>query len=471
MVARWDPDKLRAEEHMLAELEMRPLGQRLRGYFKLTGPGWLQSAMTLGSGSAAASVMSGYMFGYDLLWVQPVAMVAGVIMFAAIGNAVLATGERPYGAIRREVSGTIAFLWGIGTLASSIIWHFPQYGLIAAAVDDLADAGGVAIAGTMGFKVLVGVVVLAAATAVTWSYGSHAAGVRWYESGMRWAVRCIILAFLIVVVWTAVQGQIQFAAVARGLFAFRVPEGSTTVILGAFGAAVGINMTFLYPYSLLAKGWGKHHRGLARVDLVMSLLVPYIIATSLIVVAMAATMHDPSANVADLKRISPVQAAGALQGVFGGILGRVIFDIGLIGFAATSITAHMVVCGFTACEMFGLEYTVRRFRLFSLIPAVGVLGVALKFPLWAPIVASVICLPMLPIAYIAFIVLNNKKRYMGNLMATGAKRLIGNALILAALAATCIGIGVKFKSGVIDKLLPKTQTSAPQTESAPPTQK
>ena len=32
---------------------------------------------------------------------------------------------------------------------------------------------------------------------------------------------------------------------------------TVTLVLGMLGAAVGINMTFLYPYSLLAKGWGK----------------------------------------------------------------------------------------------------------------------------------------------------------------------------------------------------------------------
>jgi hypothetical protein len=375
-------------------------------------------------------------------------------MLAAIGNAVLATGERPYGAIQREVHPSVAFLWGLATLAASIIWHFPQYGLAAAAVADLSQGAGASEAAVMPIKWITGGVVLGLAVVVTWSYGSNAAGVRFYESAMRWAVRLIIAAFLIVVIASAARGHIDYAAVARGFYAFRIPEGSTTVILGAFGAAVGINMTFLYAYSLLAKGWGRHHRGLARADLTMSLFVPYIVTTTLIVIAIASTREQIATTLDDPTKLSPITAAGALQTVFGGAFGRIIFDIGLVGFAATSITTHMVVCGFAACEMFGLEYTVQRFRMFSLLPAVGVIGVAFQSPFWAPIVASAICLPMLLIAYGAFYVLNNKKRYMGDRLAVGSKRWAFNGLMLAAIALTCAGIAIKFKAGVIDQLMP-----------------
>lgn len=466
MVSQWDPDKLKQEEATLDALATQPLWRRFRGYAKLTGPGWMQSAMTLGGGSAAASVVAGYGFGYDLLWVQPLAMIAGIIMLAAISNVVLSTGERPYAAMRREVNVPIAFLWGLATLAASIIWHFPQYTLAASAVFDLSQAAGVSEGAERSVKWATGAVVLVISIIMTWNYGSNAAGLRFYEGLMRWVVRLIILAFLIVVVFSAAKGYIDFGAVLTGFTAFRIPEGSTIVILGAFGAAVGINMTFLYPYTLLAKGWGPKHRGLARTDLFMSLFVPYIVTTSLIVIAMAATRSEVMAQGVPLERLTPVEAAGALQTVFGGAGGRIIFDLGLLGFAVTSITTHMVVCGFCACEMFGLEYTVKRYRLFSLIPVIGVLGVALPFPLWMPILASAVCLPMLLIAYVAFFIMNNKRSFLGKLAPRGARRLIWNVLMLGAMAATLVGLSVKFKGGVIDAIR-KQFVSATDGGSAP----
>ena len=52
------------------------------------------------------------------------------------------------------------------------------------------------------------------------------------------------------------------------------------LILSGLAAAVGINMVFLYPYSLLARGWGREHRRLARFDLYAGMLVPYTLAAS-----------------------------------------------------------------------------------------------------------------------------------------------------------------------------------------------
>ena len=46
-------------------------------------PGWLQGAMTLGGGSAASSLLAGALFGYQLLWVQPLAMLLGIVMLNA----------------------------------------------------------------------------------------------------------------------------------------------------------------------------------------------------------------------------------------------------------------------------------------------------------------------------------------------------------------------------------------------------
>ncbi len=59
MSPKWDPEKLAAEKAELKNLETLPLGRRSIGYIKRTGPGLLQSAMTLGAGSATASVIAG----------------------------------------------------------------------------------------------------------------------------------------------------------------------------------------------------------------------------------------------------------------------------------------------------------------------------------------------------------------------------------------------------------------------------
>ena len=78
-----------------AELDAKPMVPRIAGYLKFMGPGYLQSAMTLGGGSAFAALFSGAAFGYQLLWVAPAAMLLGVIVMSAIAWQTLSTGVDP----------------------------------------------------------------------------------------------------------------------------------------------------------------------------------------------------------------------------------------------------------------------------------------------------------------------------------------------------------------------------------------
>ena len=480
MASKWDPEKIRQEKETLGRLAGQPLGERVRGYFKLTGPAWMQSAMTLGAGSAAASVVAGAFYGYQLLWVQPIAMILGVAMMAALGNITLTRGERAYGIVQRELHPSVAFLWALATVVSTVIWHFGQYALLGGAVKDLADiAAGVnpedaATTLSQPVETLVrfagGFLILGINIALTWNYGSKPRGIRFYETFLRWMIRMVMLSFLVVVVVQLFKSRVSLAGIVRGFTMFQMPDtpGSLTTILGAIGAAVGINMTFLYPYSILAKGWGNEHKPLARFDLVMSLFVPYVILTSLIIIGMASTVHDAAAGYGTVlagdptpATFKPIQAAQALSGVLGSSIGRIVFDLGFTGMACGAISAHMVCCGFTVCEMFGLEYTPKRYRMFTLVPAIGVLGVMIKSPIWLPVLASAIAFTMLPIAYISFFVLNNKRSYLGDAVGHGWKRTAFNLVLLVAVALSVIGSAIKIKTGVIDKILPaKSEASA-----------
>jgi Mn2+/Fe2+ NRAMP family transporter len=459
MSSKWDPEKIEAEETYLQELDAKPFGQRIRGYFKMTGPAWMQSAMTLGAGSAAASVVAGAFFGYQLLWVQPIAMFLGVFMMAALSNITLTKGERGYEIVKRELHPSIAFFWALATVVSTVIWHFGQYALLGGAFWDMANVAGIENTGESKTVETVvrfagGFLILGINIALTWSYGGKSKGIKLYEHFLSWMIKLVMLSFLIVVVVQAVKLKIDWLGVFKGFFTFSVPgdKGSLTTILGAIGAAVGINMTFLYPYSILAKGWGKHHKGLARFDLVMSLFVPYVILTSLIIIGMAATVHGNLGEGVTTANFKPIDAAQALAGVLGTGLGRIVFDLGFMGMACGAISAHMVCCGFTVCEMFGLEYTPKRYRLFTLTPAIGILGVMIKSPIWLPVIASALAFTMLPIAYVSFFILNNKRSYLGDAVGKGWKRTAVNAVLLVAVILSLVGAGIKIKGGVVDKI-------------------
>jgi Mn2+/Fe2+ NRAMP family transporter len=386
-------------------------------------------------------------------------MFLGVFMMAALSNITLTKGERGYEVVKRELHPSIAFFWALATVVSTVIWHFGQYALLGGAFWDMANVAGIENSGdSKTVETIVrfagGFLILGINIALTWSYGGKSKGIRLYEHFLRWMIKLVMLSFLVVVIVQAARLKIDWLGVLKGFFIFSIPAdpGSLTTILGAIGAAVGINMTFLYPYSILAKGWGRHHKGLARFDLVMSLFVPYVLLTSLIIIGMAATVHGNLGEGVTTANFKPIDAAQALAGILGTGLGRIVFDLGFAGMACGAISAHMVCCGFTVCEMFGLEYTPKRYRLFTLTPAIGILGVMIKSPIWLPVIASALAFTMLPIAYVSFFILNNKRSYLGDAVGRGWKRIVVNAVLLVAVILSLVGAGIKIKSGVIDKI-------------------
>jgi len=63
------------------------------------------------------------------------------------------------------------------------------------------------------------------------------------------------------------------------------------VMISAAATAVGINMTLLLPYSMIRRGWDKNFRGLAIFDLSTGMFIPFVLATSCVVIASATQFH------------------------------------------------------------------------------------------------------------------------------------------------------------------------------------
>ncbi len=452
-----DPAALEAERQDLAALARRPVPARWWGYARRTGPGWLQSAMTLGGGTAASSLMIGAFFGYKLLWVQPLAMALGVVMLSAVSYQTLATGARPFGAMRQYVGAPVAWAWALATLLATLIWHLPQYALAAGVTEDMITAatawapqGGA----RTGLFVALGAAYLAISVAITWNYGSGRRGIRLYERALKAMVWLIILAFAVVIVRSTLEGKVAWLEVLKGFLPLYIPTDARgiEVVMSAFGASVGINMTFLYPYSILARGWGKEHWGLSKFDLVSGMFLPFVVATSLMIMAAGCTIYghlDPAAQIKPVEAAQMIAASGV-----GPLFGRVIFGLGILGMALSSITTHMIVAGFAACEIFGIEPRGWKYRLACLIPAPGVVGVVLwgKMGFWIGVRTSALCGLLLPIAYLAFFVLQNRRAYLGDDRPRGAKAWAWNLGMGLAIAATVASI-VYFLIYNYDKVL------------------
>jgi Mn2+/Fe2+ NRAMP family transporter len=436
MVEARDPEALEQEKRLLASINGRPhFWQRWQGYWGLSGPGWVQSALTLGAGSASAAIFAGEVYGYRLLWVQPVAMFLGVMMFAAIGHQLLITRARPYDVFWKKLHPSVALLWGFNVFLASVIWQFPQYSLGTAFFKDIFAVFDVNMP-----RGVIALILLVVGTTICWSYekGSRKS-IRLFERTLKYMLMFMVVALFLVVIKTGINWDQLF----KGFFTFHIPtdKQGITIVLGQLGAAVGVNMTFLYPYTLLARGWGKAHKGLKNFDLGTSMFIPFVLATSFVIIACANTLHAQGIHVKD-----PLDAAHALQPLAGLTFGRLVFSLGVLSMCLTTLIIEMLLCGFVLSEMLNFEFHGWRYRVSTMIANIGIIGAFYKLPLWLPVIISSFNLVMMPVAYIGFFILQNKKSYLGNAVNRGTKGTIWNIILIVAILVVAAGAVIKILS-------------------------
>lgn len=510
------------ERQKLAEINSKPLMQRLGIYTKMSGPGWLQGAITLGGGSLAGAMYLGVFIGYNMMWLQPLAMVIGVIMLSAIAYVTLTTGERPFDAIKNHVSPVLAWAWLIATLMANIVWCMPQFALGTAAVQQnilgLENAG-------MGSTVVICIVLLGVAFAVNFFYESGAKGIALFELILKILVAVVVVSFFGVVGALTFGGALDWGAVfagmvpnpsllsnpaptftehiaATGSFAEfwteKITSDQLDIMMTAFGTAVGINMTFLLPYSMLRKKWGEEHRPLAIYDLSIGLIVPFVLATGCVVIAAASQFHTKTGDVlaadgtvfpamakdfhsvldarlanehgeawktmsdedktaarnnapaadrnlaAMLTKRNNFQLANALEPLVGSKIAQLVFGVGVLGMALSTIIILMLINGFTFSAMVGsLDSRAMHLTGCAISGLAGFLG-----PIWVwqnagpklAIPTSIIGGSLIPIAYFTFLLLMNSKKTLGDKLPSGKSRIIWNVLMFLATGLATAGV-------------------------------
>ena len=504
-----------------------------KAYAHLSGPGWLQSGITLGGGSLSSSLYLGVLVGFSFMWLQPLAMILGIIMMSAIAYVTLSSGQRPLRGINEHVSPVLGWGWLLASMMANLVWSLPQFALGTAALRQNLLPGllGPGAMGEIPGKMIAGGIFLAICLTVTLTYGAGGKGVKIFEILIKTIVSIIVLSFVGVVLKLSLAGEIVWGNILRGLIPdlglFVRPTNyilphiqkvteqfqpywtnmivgqQRDVMISAAATAVGINMTFLLPYSMLRKGWDKHFRGLAIFDLSTGLFIPFIIATGCVVIAASSQFHgkpaaglvanepggqitvEPAKNLVgpykgllagrlkfeigaeEFAKLTPEQVqqqsealpwadkrmsamlvkrdafnlADTLAPLTGKRVAQYLFGLGVIGMAMSAATMLMTINGLCFCELLGRAPKGWTQRYGSLMVCVGALGPFF----WkdaAPYLAvptSVFAMVLLPIAYFAFFLLMNQKTFMGNNMPAGGKRILWNILMALASGAAAFG--------------------------------
>jgi len=461
--------QIERDRRMIVEARAKGPGAMFKTFVKLSGPGWLQSGITVGGVSFASSLYLGVLSGFTFLWLQPVAMIWGIFMLAAIAYVTLSNGERPLRAINQHVSPVLGWSWLLASMAANLVWSMPQFSLGTAAIQQnllpsiFGGHEGSLLQGDTA-RIVAVLLFLGVCIVVSMFYSLGGRGVRIFENLIRIIVSMIVLCFFAVVVKLAIEGAMNWGDAAEGLvprlrMLFRPVESLTPylqavgengrvfwtdlitsqqrgVIISAIAATVGINMTFMFPYSMMRRGWDKDFRGLAIFDLSTGLFIPFVLATGFVVMAAASQFHTkpapgfvpdveggmvavaPAANLvgpykalleqrvasevgkeafdklsteerasraetlpyadkrmaAMLVKRDNFNLADALAPLTGKGIAQYIFGLGVMGLGLSAATILMSINGLCFCEMLGKAPGGWTQRIGSLMVSVGAIG-------------------------------------------------------------------------------------------------
>ncbi|MCZ6672886.1 MAG: divalent metal cation transporter [Verrucomicrobia bacterium] len=509
------------QREMILAAEQQGKAAAYRTYLKLSGPGWLQGAVTLGGGSLAGSLYLGIIGGYELMWLQPLMMVFGIVMLSAIAYVALSTGEKPLDSLNKHVNPVLGWGWAVATLMANLVWAMPQFSLGTAALRQ-----NLGLFSFSGGEYVCAILLFAIGVFVVWLYDASAKGYKIFDILLKVMIGMVVMSFFLVVLVLTTSSEglpwgrifagfvpnpgliFEPASSLRGLIAESsaaeywhdlVVSDQRDRIVAAAATAVGINMTFLLPYSMMKRGWDKNFTGLAKFDLATGLFIPFLLATSCVVIAAASQFHanpEPglievhSANAmvevspklqeayegnltkmlaasgqeatpaimgalpeadrilaATLIQRDAFALANSLEDLAGSGFSQILFGVGVFGMAVSTIIILMLISGFVVCEMAGKPSTGRLYQLGCILPAVtGALGALFlwsgKAQFYLAVPTSRFGMVLLPIAYIAFFFMMNNKKLMGDALPKGASRIWWNVLMIIAVLLALVGAAI-----------------------------
>ena len=521
-------DQYQRELDVIEEVKDKGSLGKFLGYVKISGPGWLQGAITLGGGSLIGALYLGTISGSNLLWVQPLAMICGIIMLSAIAYVTLSTEQRPLRLINEHLNPLLGWSWLVATVMANIVWTMPQFSLGTAAIQQNLfnlDPSNEGLLKSTQWTIIA--VLFGTGLYVNYLYQAGGGGAKLFDRIIKVMVGIIVLSFIAVVVslastlpWGEVMGGYfpDFSLLISPADTFQpliekssnpewwtkqVLSAQKDVIFTAFGTAVGINMTFLLPYTLLKKKWGPKHRGLSITDLSIGLFVPFFLATSCVVIAAATSFHgqvkENEIGMGDKRLLSlpgiekslaefegPKEEkaafqestltefnendrmiaamlvkrdagslASTLEPFTGKVVAQKIFGFGVLGMAISTIIILMLINGLAFQEIFAGKEILGQTAFAALSKKApyflgcsvsGLVGCAYPF-IWTndeakaalAVPTSVIGGSLLPIAYFTFLLMMNSKKILGDKRPEGRARILWNVLMTFATIMATVG--------------------------------
>jgi Mn2+/Fe2+ NRAMP family transporter len=400
------PEVLEKEVQELERLRGRSFPFKFLGYLRLGGPGFMDSALTLGAGTLTAAMLSGSTFGYKTMWLLWVAMGLGIFMMTAMARFTCRGGFRVIQVQNRYHGWAVGSLMTalVGTAAVAVIFNYGQYSIGTHLIESLTPL--------MGFKFprsINWVVYMVITSILILSYGRRGRrGIALVENFMKLSIGIMMVCFGACLILVGVD----WGAMLRGMTIPWLPAGvkGLDLFIASSAAAIGVMDWVFFHYAGLARGWGRRHESLARFDIGAGLFLPFILVNYLVIGVFAGTLYKQG-----ITPESAPELAQALMPLLGPTWSQVLFYIGFLAVPITTTVGMSLACAMAIHEAFRWEPNTKswRWRISALLPQIGFLAVWYPQPVWLVIAIGAFLSLTNNIVGWSFYLLLNDRRVLG----------------------------------------------------------
>jgi len=423
---------------MTLSQRLRPLRLRLALLFMILGPGIITANVDNDAGGITTYSVAGARYGYGLLWMLPLVVLALIIVQEMSARLGIVTGKGLADLIRER----------LGLRATAVLLGLLVIANLANTVSEFAG-----VAASMEIFGITKFISVPLAAIVVWLIIVKGS----YKS----VERVFLVASLIYLTYVAsgvlarpVWDEVFRAAVTPS---FHFDAGYVTLFVTVIGTTIAPWMQFYQQASIVDKGLKPADLPYERLDVLVGSVFAVLVA-GFIVIACAATIFSGGLTIETAK-----DAALALRPL-AGPYAATLFALGLLNASVFSAAILPLSTAYVVCEAFGWESGVdRRLReapvFFGIYTALIVLGAGIILLPIRSLIQTMLASQtlngvLLPVILVVMLILINDRRIMGRYangrvlnLITGTMVVVLILLTLLLLALTLFpGLGAAFSS-------------------------
>src|SRR5699024_1403261 len=369
---------------------------KLLGRLKNLGPGAVVAAAIVGPGTVTTASQVGAQFGFTLIWTLIFSIVATMFLQEMVTRLGIVSRKDLGTAFREQFENPILKILTIILIVSAI------------GIGNAAYETGNIVGGAIGLSTITGMPVQAwgmiigvSAGLLLW-FGSY----KMLEKVFVGLIGLMSFSFL----FTAIVVKPDLGAIFKGAFIPTIPDGGIILIISLIGTTI-VPYTLFLQSSIVQERW-KSKEGISesRFDIITSLIVVGIMASSIIITA---AMAFPLGTQLD----NPTEMANQLEPLLGS-WAKYVFSIGIFAAGTTSAMTAPLGAAYAITGVLGWERNLKsiKFRvIWMIIILVGIFFTGLGYsPIQIIVFSQYANGLILPIIVLFLLFVMNNRRTLGD---------------------------------------------------------